>query len=326
VVRAVSHIHEGTELTINWEPQIRDQSTAERRFAILDGEEFTCHCSRCDALGDDTRKFNCTNPICEGHFHVCHPLSLEAHYWPNAKYTGVTYVQPYLLPCTVCKLKPTAAHQATMFQLESKLKRISKAIETSGYSSEIDRNDYITPHHPMRDHILAAKIVHWELALIREGCAATVRLGKALDPAVERCALEKAYYLMNSDAARYPFPSMQSESIVKFVAQTLGVLKLTTEAVPFARRALRMHLILQGRDHRPQAIDALLQDGLRALAVEQHETQVTSCLDRCLFCEESPACAAMKLNRCGKCRQVVYCSKGCQEAHWKVHKLVCVKV
>jgi hypothetical protein len=118
---------------------------------------------------------------------------------------------------------------------------------------------------------------------------------------------------------------MQSESMMTLVAQTLGVLRLTVEAVPFARRALRMHLILRGRDHRPQELDTLLQEGLRALAVDSGEPQVVACRDKCLFCEESPTNAAMKLNRCGKCREVVYCSKGCQEAHWKVHKLVCGK-
>jgi hypothetical protein len=80
-----------------------------------------------------------------------------------------------------------------------------------------------------------------------------------------------------------------------------------------------------GGEAHPQPLDAQLAEGLRVLAVKRGEPQVTDCLDQCVFCEESPVNAELTLSRCGKCRQIAYCSKGCQKAHWKVHKLVCGK-
>jgi len=43
----------------------------------------------------------------------------------------------------------------------------------------------------------------------------------------------------------------------------------------------------------------------------------------CAFCEESPLRAALTLKQCGKCKKVMYCSAGCQKAHWKLHKKTC---
>jgi hypothetical protein len=45
----------------------------------------------------------------------------------------------------------------------------------------------------------------------------------------------------------------------------------------------------------------------------------------CAFCEESPQRAALTLSKCGRCMKVAYCSKGCQKAHWKLHKQQCGK-
>jgi hypothetical protein len=46
----------------------------------------------------------------------------------------------------------------------------------------------------------------------------------------------------------------------------------------------------------------------------------------CALCEETPACVAIKLSLCGRCRAAAYCSAGCQKAHWKLHKAKCVMV
>ena len=54
---------------------------------------------------------------------------------------------------------------------------------------------------------------------------------------------------------------------------------------------------------------------------EQHPSARST--EVCAFCEESPLRAAFTLSRCGKCRQVCYCSAGCQKAHWKLHKKSC---
>eukprot|EP01034_Spumella_vulgaris_P041677 gene41677-51642_t len=48
-------------------------------------------------------------------------------------------------------------------------------------------------------------------------------------------------------------------------------------------------------------------------------------LTECMLCGETPERVAITLNRCGRCGQVAYCSKGCQKEHWKVHKKGCKK-
>ena len=41
---------------------------------------------------------------------------------------------------------------------------------------------------------------------------------------------------------------------------------------------------------------------------------------RCAVCDK--LCAVKK---CGRCRHVGYCSKGCQREHWAQHKLACTE-
>ena len=54
----------GEELTISYVSARDLQPTHERRFRYLERKEFTCHCRRCDALGDDTCQFDCADPAC----------------------------------------------------------------------------------------------------------------------------------------------------------------------------------------------------------------------------------------------------------------------
>jgi hypothetical protein len=48
-----------------------------------------------------------------------------------------------------------------------------------------------------------------------------------------------------------------------------------------------------------------------------------------VLCETVPSCArcGLKLDerpkRCGACQRVYYCTKGCQKAHWRLHKALC---
>ena len=44
---------------------------------------------------------------------------------------------------------------------------------------------------------------------------------------------------------------------------------------------------------------------------------------RCLHCSKGLGEPEIKFMYCSKCRKVCYCSKECQKANWKDHKLVC---
>jgi hypothetical protein len=40
---------------------------------------------------------------------------------------------------------------------------------------------------------------------------------------------------------------------------------------------------------------------------------------------DSPAAPGETLVRCGACRQVCYCGRQCQQAHWSSHKAPCLQ-
>ncbi|KAG9392797.1 zinc finger MYND domain-containing protein [Carpediemonas membranifera] len=48
-------------------------------------------------------------------------------------------------------------------------------------------------------------------------------------------------------------------------------------------------------------------------------------VDRCACCGSTEGISG-KLLRCSRCKKVMYCSRECQKADWKRHKLVCAKV
>jgi hypothetical protein len=84
------------------------------------------------------------------------------------------------------------------------------------------------------------------------------------------------------------------------------------------QRYLRMRFIHLGRDARqPETESLLLVTLMQILPKRVKGTEV------CAFCEESPDHADMKRSRCGACKKVMYCSKGCQVQHWKIHKITC---
>jgi len=118
-------IKSGKELTISYVTGRDIQPTHVRRDKYLQGKDFTCHCPRCDALGDDTRQFDCFHPKCKGVMMVCQPINQNTTFDPTLSYTGVEYVEPYLLPCTVCHRTAPAAYQTEMLALEETLSNLA---------------------------------------------------------------------------------------------------------------------------------------------------------------------------------------------------------
>jgi hypothetical protein len=45
----------------------------------------------------------------------------------------------------------------------------------------------------------------------------------------------------------------------------------------------------------------------------------------CQVCEKGEA-EGLKLSFCNSCRSVSYCSRACQKADWKTHKVICKKL
>eukprot|EP01034_Spumella_vulgaris_P023243 gene23243-29447_t len=94
----------------------------------------------------------------------------------------------------------------------------------------------------------------------------------------------------------------------------------------YYRHTVQMQLVLNGREKRDADYDTLLANILSKQQIKlRHWTAKSPDLSVCSFCGEGPLRAKLTLRTCSKCKQVVYCSKGCQKAHWKIHKENCVK-
>eukprot|EP01034_Spumella_vulgaris_P036464 gene36464-44974_t len=100
----ISPVKAGEELTITYGACRYDSKpTPFRREYYLFSKEFYCGCSRCNAFGDDTRRFNCVDGSCTG----CH-LACQ----PNRD------VPASLLQCNKCNILPPKAFQHEMFMWE----------------------------------------------------------------------------------------------------------------------------------------------------------------------------------------------------------------
>ncbi len=330
---AIVPISAGEELTISYKEGRDFEPIYERRARYAGGKEFTCHCPRCDAIGDDTRQFDCVVPACKGVMMVHQPLSNEPVTEHRYSYEGVEYVEPHLLPCTVCHRAAPADYQAKMLALEKKLPALTRIVTNKMYHyindwntpveswesllREIDR--YKLPRrHMMVGTILQAKVTVLDNIHRLRGAGVVEKK--------RRAALECLEAVQNV----FPHPRRKIVELINVACKMCGTLApkpvfSLEEEKALRQKALRMDLIIHGRDKRDTEADNALAKVLSQLPLPQQQPQKqNNNLDICCaFCEESSLRAAMKRSRCGKCKQVAYCSVGCQKAHWKVHKKCC---
>eukprot|EP01033_Poteriospumella_lacustris_P014151 gene14151-10104_t len=111
----------------------------------------------------------------------------------------------------------------------------------------------------------------------------------------------------------------QSNELIKTAQTYVQIMTAKKEAT---QQQLREHLkqSATGREERLPGLDEALREVPSAIP----QVQQLASLSQCAFCEECPATTpAVALRRCTKCKEVAYCSVGCQKAHWKVHKKSC---
>jgi hypothetical protein len=318
--RAIKPITAGSELTRMYAYPRSNAYTSERRHKLLTMYEFTCHCPRCDAPGDDTRQFACFDPACSGRHYVCQPLGDQDRTTFDAEYEGVEYVEPYLLPCTACRRSPPADYEKKMFDIEVAMEFEARKWDTGAGVGE----DWLvaamqTDLRPIRYHILALRIACMQVDRSHQLWSSEHRLAHSPSPQEIQFVLSRIRLITEIDRNIFPDPNLMTLTFVGAHAEHLVMIEQYEEALVYCQRAVRMQAVLYGRECRYAHTD----DYLYGLLVAFQRTYPVPTLGVCGFCEETPDNAAMKLNRCAKCKAVTYCSRGCQKAHWPVHKQKC---
>ena len=312
----------GEELAISYYSTRDMEPTHERRHKYLEAKEFTCHCPRCDAIGDDTRQFDCIDPQCKGVMMVCQPINKKEVRFTNLPYTGVEYVEPHLLPCSVCHRPAPADYQTKMFEIENQLLELGPRI-AQRFSDMMDERRR-TEMEPLYKELLRLQIpprhgaslpllrVKWRVlhCMLLDG---ETRVMSLLPDAVMN-------HLKALESIAKPYGTNFADELTVVVAHCSKICLRPVFPPPqekkMCKQALRMHLLLYGRHSRDAILDEVMFKCHEKLPSER-STEV------CAFCEESPLRAALTLSRCSRCKQVVYCSAECQKAHWKLHKKGC---
>jgi hypothetical protein len=372
VLRAILPVPAGEELTIEYNEYARHLFTHERRHNYAQKKDFTCHCPRCDAVGDELRQFPCSVQGCTGQHLVCQPLSSKPVAFADFKYTGVEYTEPRLLPCNVCGAECAVQRQAELLQLEVKLSAVGETymrmlgetpeLGVASLGQLVSAEKELRPLNCPPQHVLMLPILRRLSGLKLE----VYRLRK--DSGSAKIFTDAALQFVRLYERVTQFPCQQLMDELYNASAALAFPAFDTnwaQAKEYAAKALRMHLILYGREVRETEYDAHLLKILTKvkyyndLAKSAAEKKVaaaegsgdsnsagstagsdvvvdagekktcalvgTTSIGLCGFCEESPVRAAVKLSVCGRCKQIAYCSQGCQKAHWKLHKAVCGK-
>ena len=163
-------IHAGEKMTIPCISHRDLEPIHERRYKNLVTKEFTCHCPRCDAYGDDMRQFDCVDPSCPGVMMARQPINTWDLPVSGLSYTGVEYEEPHLLPCTVCHRAAPADYQAKMFSVEALLpyladcllERFVECTEKEGPQELKALLSMITPNRYARRHAAVLPLLKLE--------------------------------------------------------------------------------------------------------------------------------------------------------------------
>ncbi len=142
IIRAISTIPKGEELTIDYSGNLLEATPA-RRDDILQTKGFLCGCERCAANHDDTRRFSC--PSCNTGVHLLHQPTYET--------------RPCLLPCSNCGAIATHDYLNQVLKEEitlvHEINAINEIADESGLEVVQDRIHKLRPPH--KYHGLAEK-------------------------------------------------------------------------------------------------------------------------------------------------------------------------
>jgi hypothetical protein len=348
IIRSRRSIEPEEELTLDYYGSRKWLPIHKRRYKWMDVKDFTCHCQRCDALGDDTRQFHCHDSNCKGLHRVCQPLNKEPLPSYTTTYTGVEYVEPHLLPCTVCQRSPPPAYQSTMFKQETSwvealedlpvipskpaFLELSELKGPGGQPVTHTMPEW-TPHIDdvpgvlVRLKVLQYQVSHaagFQMALCELRCYMELLRAGQTGYSVPLLMLVTE---MDSFLDHYfSAPREHHSTILMDMYAAYNRLGDTANAARLFKRLIRSERILRGRDQQ-SPVETLFDVavGYTGGPPDAHAFSSAAKPGCCVYCEESAEYAAMTLSRCSACKKVTYCGAACQKAHWKWHKAECKK-
>jgi len=337
--RAIQPIKAGEEIIISYTNYRDVYPTHLRRQKYLETKEFTCHCPRCDAPGDDTRQFDCC--WCkEGLMMVCHPINQE-EVSCGLQYTGVEYVEPHLLPCTECHRTTSPEYEFNMLftehlielataTCEGRLRMLESRFDAGMFDLLLpEMQSYVFP----KRHLLTVPFLGVLMRVLSMKASACIAAGQTREASAWlKRTRETAKQFIAGQKGVLPWAHDTTYEALRRVCQTCIVawphpapraVFPNAEAKALLQKTLRMKLVRDGRESRDPKLEAALVSALLLLMPTAATSEPIQSMEVCAFCEESPANAFMKRSRCGACKKVMYCSAGCQKAHWKLHKKTC---
>lgn len=251
--RVIRPVRAGEKLNIEYSSRLRLMPIHLRRQYYLEKKGFTCHCPRCIGPSDDTRQFQCTNLSCTGSHHMCQALN-QHEVCPGAGfYNCVDFAPPHLLPCTECHSSAPTDYQDLMLVREACLPAAVAEI-TALAGQVLQGGNYplsvtvllkvasVVQYHSQHSLCLEALRVGyqmWMVQVLLAGPSYFSKFYRAVDNYVSALALHTH------------FPNDQAVNVlVDLVCDLLHVpTKLSVaKAHACCVHALRMHLILHGRD------------------------------------------------------------------------------
>ena len=331
IVRCITPIKSGEELTLEYNNSYSLKSTAFRRWRYLETKSFTCHCPRCCAAGDDTRQFNCFDPACEGRHYVCQPLSDNPISITDDVYTeDVSYTPPYMLPCNVCQRSPPQHYQADMLALETQLTTKYEEFEQRANQFQQPRIHSGPELLNLLHDIMKQKPPPWHsltilyanlLYKVQNYYIFYLNLINFPDPNIPIVPIITLEHALEVEETILTYPNEHLYNTMNSVAIVNNFWGTPQRALDVYRKVLRMYALLNAREKR-----FVLGDKHTAELIKKLPQPEVANTHHCAFCHERPDKVAIKLSQCGACKQVVYCSRGCQKAHWPVHKQQCKKI
>jgi hypothetical protein len=229
----------------------------------------------------------------------------------------VEYVEPHLLPCTACQRHATAEYQTQMFQQEAHLPSLLQVIQeeyctledfdVAGKKELLSRLEDL--QYPAL-HSRAIKLNDLLLGLRREVHHLTG------DAAGMARAGERALRPLDVMAQ---FPNELWRNHLLAAGRACELEGALGKARGYCARAMRMHLIISGRDSGLTDYHNVLAEVLCKLpqvkvAGDGRDGQA----EVCAFCEESPQRASLSLRQCPRCQTAsctnTKCITGCHKS------------